>query len=98
MGVLFLILAAMNGAAEAGAASFRALQKLFFYIGGFWSAGTCFFLKEFTGISGCTGGGLCCIGDSPIPLLLAMLSQASRYRWAATTAASVYTVFLIGEF
>ena len=32
-----------------------------------------------------------------IPLMLALLSQASRFRWAATTAAAVYTVFVIGE-
>jgi hypothetical protein len=32
-----------------------------------------------------------------VPLVLALLSQASRYKWAATTAASVYMLFAIGE-
>jgi len=32
-----------------------------------------------------------------LPVLFALLSQASRFRWAATTGAAVYTIFLIGE-
>ena len=32
-----------------------------------------------------------------VPMALALISQASRFRWAATTAAAVYTVALIIE-
>jgi hypothetical protein len=32
-----------------------------------------------------------------LPVVFAVLSQASRYRWAATTAAAVYTLFTIAE-
>ena len=32
-----------------------------------------------------------------VPVALAMISRASQHRWAATIAASVYTIFVIGE-
>ena len=50
VGVLFLILAAMNRAAAAGASeqSFKALQRLFLYLGGLMVGGQMFFLMEYT--------------------------------------------------
>jgi hypothetical protein len=97
IGVLFLILAAMNRAAAAGTASFSRLQKLFLYIGGLSVSGQMFFLQEFTGdIRMHQAAAYIALGIA-IPVMLAMLSQASRFRWAATTAAAVYTVFVIGE-
>jgi hypothetical protein len=97
IGVLFLILAAMNRAAAADAANFSGLQKLFLYIGGLAVSGQMFFLQEFTGdIRMHQAAAYIALGIA-IPVMLAMLSQASRFRWAATTTAAVYTVFLIGE-
>jgi hypothetical protein len=32
-----------------------------------------------------------------VPVLLALLWQASRFQWAATTASAIYMVFVIGE-
>jgi hypothetical protein len=101
VGVLFLILAAMNrAAAEGGQAaerSFKALQRLFLYLGGLMVGGQMFFLIEYTwDVSLHTVSAYIAMAIG-IPLLLALLSQASRYRWAATAAASVYTIFVIGE-
>lgn len=97
VGVLFLILAAMNRAAAAGAANFSALQKLFLYIGGLSVSGQMFFLQEFTGDVKMHQAAAYIALSIAIPVMLAMISQASRFRWAATTAAAVYTLFLIGE-
>jgi hypothetical protein len=99
--VLFLILAAMNRAAaeggQAGERSFKALQRLFLYLGGLMVGGQMFFLMEYTwDVSLHTVSAYIAMATG-LPLLLALLSQASRYQWAATAAASVYTVFVIGE-
>src|SRR6516165_3046099 len=48
VGMLFLILAAMNRAAVAGAANYRSLQMLFLYLGGLIVGGQMFFLQEYT--------------------------------------------------
>jgi hypothetical protein len=100
VGVLFLILAAMNRAAEAGPVgeqSFKALQRLFLYMGGLMISGQMFFLIEYTwdvSLHSVSAYIAMAIG---LPLFLALLSQASRYRWAATTATAVYMIFVIGE-
>ena len=100
VGVLFLILAAMNRASEAGAAGekgFHSLQRLFLYLGGLIISGQMFFLMEYTWdvyLHGSTAYVAMAIG---IPVALAMISRASQHRWAATIAASVYTIFVIGE-
>jgi hypothetical protein len=101
VGVLFLILAAMNRAAteeeHAGEQSFKALQRLFLYVGGLMVSGQMFFLIEYTwdvSLHSVSAYIAMAIG---IPLLLALLSQASRFRWAATSTAAVYTIFAISE-
>jgi len=100
VGVLFLILAAMNRAHEAGASGergFHSLQRLFLYMGGLMVSGQMFFLMEYTWdiyLHGATAYIAMAIG---IPLALAMISRASQHRWAATIAASVYTIFIIAE-
>jgi hypothetical protein len=97
IGMMFLILAAMNRAAAAGTADFTALQRLFLYLSGLAVGGQMFFLQEFTSnvvlhrtIAYISMG----IG---LPILFAAFSQASRFRWAATTAASIYMLFIISE-
>ncbi len=101
VGVQFLILAAMNRAAvdeaQTGERSFKALQRLFLYVGGLMVSGQMFFLMEYTWdvkLHSVSAYIAMAIG---LPLLLALLSQASRFRWAATSTAAVYTIFVISE-
>ena len=96
VGILFLILAAMNRAAAAAAAyplepagSFRTLQILFLYVGGLAIGGQMFFLQEYTWDIGSPPR------ESPmspmaiaLPVMFALLAEASRFRWAATVTAS----------
>ncbi len=97
VGMLFLILAAMNRSAEAGAANFKSLQMLFLYLGGLMIGGQMFFLQEYTwDIQLHQAEAYIAMGIG-LPVIFAALSQASRFRWAATTAATVYTVFIIAE-
>lgn len=97
IGMLFLILAAMNRAADAGTTDFKRLQMLFLYLGGLMIAGQMFFLQEFTwDIKLHQATAYIAMGIG-LPVLFAMFSQASRFRWAATTTAAIYTVFVIGE-
>src|SRR5271154_4920474 len=101
VGILFLILAAMNRAltddTPSGEQTYKTLQRLFLYVGGLIVSGQMFFLIEYTWdvqlhsvIAYITMG-------IALPFAFAMLSQASRYKWAATTAASVYMIFAIAE-
>jgi hypothetical protein len=101
VGVLFLILAAMNRAAsdqtQRGEQTFSTLQRIFLYVGGLIVGGQMFFLLEFTWRGHLHSVQPYVAMAIAIPLVFAILSQASRYRWAATYAATVYTVFSIAE-
>ena len=100
VGVLFLILAAMNRANEAGGLaenSFQSLQRLFLYMGGLIVSGQMFFLMEYTWDVSLHNSTAYVALAVAIPVVLAMISRASQHRWAATIAASVYTIFLISE-
>jgi len=101
VGILFLILAAMNRSASENSNShqqtFKALQRLFLYIGGLIVGGQMFFLMEYTwDVELHSASAYIALGIA-LPLVFAILSQASRHRWAATYAASVYTIFVIAE-
>ncbi len=101
VGVLFLILAAMNRASTdqtvSGERTFTTLQRLFLYVGGLIVSGQMFFLIEKTwdvelhSVSAYVAMGIA------LPVAFAVLSQASRYKWAATSTAAVYMIFAIGE-
>jgi hypothetical protein len=101
VGILFLILAAMNRASSEGTLTgeqtSKKLQRLFLYVGGLIVAGQMFFLIEYTwdvqlhSVIAYIAMGIA------IPLVFAILSQASRYKWAATTTAAVYMIFAIAE-
>ena len=101
VGVLFLILAAMNRAVSEGSQSndqtYKTLQRLFLYVGGLIVGGQMFFLLEFTWRGHLHSVQPYVAMAIAIPLVFAILSQASRYRWAATYTASVYTIFAIAE-
>jgi hypothetical protein len=101
IGVLFLILAAMNREQSIDAttqtATFKTLQRLFLYAGGLMITGQMFFLQEQTwdvllhrGMAYISMG----IG---LPILFAVIARASRHPWACTIVATIYTVWVIGE-
>jgi hypothetical protein len=101
VGILFLILAAMNRAAvdntPLGERTYKSLQRLFLYIGGLIVGGQMFFLMEYTwDVKLHMAAAYIAMGIA-LPLVFAMLSQASRYKWAATTAAMVYMIIAIAE-
>jgi hypothetical protein len=100
IGMMLLILAAMNRAAAAAdpiSAGFSTLQKLFLYLGGLAIGGQMFFLQEYTWdvvlhrVDGYIAMGIA------LPILFAALYQASRFRWAATTTAAIYMATIIAE-
>lgn len=101
VGVLFLILAAMNRAAAStaprAAASFKTLQRLFLYLGGLAVGGQMFFLQEYTWDINLHRASAYIAMGIALPVLFAILSEASRFRWACTAAAAVYTALLISE-
>jgi hypothetical protein len=102
VGMLFLILAAMNRADVQGQqgvthTNFATLQKLFLYLGGLALGGQMFFLQEYTWDVVLHQTQAYIAMGIAVPVLLALLWQASRFRWAATTAATIYMVFVIGE-
>jgi hypothetical protein len=101
VGILFLILAAMNRAAfdntRSGEQTFKSLQRLFLYVGGLIVSGQMFFLMEYTWDVQLHSVIAYIAMAIALPLVFAMLWQASRYKWAATSAAAVYMIFAIGE-
>jgi hypothetical protein len=102
VGVLFLTLAAMNRARSeserTGApTNFKNLQRLLLYIGGLAVSGQMFFLMEYTWDIVLHQSSAYIAMGIALPIVFAVLAQASRYRWAATATASVYTLFAIAE-
>ena len=97
LGVFFLILATMNRAAAEGANSFSTLQKLLLYLGGLTVGGQMFFLQEYTWDIGLHRVVAYIAMAIALPVVFAMISQASRFRWAATTAAGIYMAYLVTE-
>jgi hypothetical protein len=97
IGMMFLILAAMNRAVDAGTADFKTLQRLFLYLSGLAVLGQMFFIQEFTwDVVLHRSAAYIALGIA-VPILFAAISQASRFRWAATTAAGIYMFFIIAE-
>jgi len=101
VGILFLILAAMNRAqdddARSGKETFLSLRRLFLYIGGLIVGGQMFFLMEYTWDVKLHSASAYIAMGIAVPLIFAILSQASRYKWAATSTAAVYMIMAIGE-
>jgi hypothetical protein len=97
VGMMFLILAAMNRAAEAGTADFTRLRILFLYLGGLAIGGQMFFLQEYTSEAMLHHTTAYIAMAIAMPVLFAAFSQASHFRWAATTTAAIYMAFVIAE-
>jgi hypothetical protein len=96
LGVLFLMLAAMNRASDAGDANFKSLRRLFLYLGGLLLGGQMFFIMEYTwDVMLHRVIAYICLAIA-VPVVMATISQASRFRWAATTISAIYISFLIG--
>lgn len=96
VGMLFLALAAMNRASDAGDANFRTLRGLVLYLGGLMLGGQMFFITEYTwDVVQHRVIAYICLAIA-VPLVMAMISQASRFRWAATTISTIYIATLIG--
>jgi hypothetical protein len=100
VGIMLLILAAMNRAADTAnpaAAGFKTLQRLFLYLGGLAIGGQMFFLQEFTqDIMLHRAIGYIAMAIA-LPILFATLWQASHFRWAATVTAGIYMATIIAE-
>jgi hypothetical protein len=95
VGMLFLILAAMNRASDAGDANFKTFRALLLYLGGLLLGGQMFFIMEYTwDVMLHRVIAYVCLAIA-VPLVLAMISQASRFRWAATTITAIYIASLI---
>jgi len=98
VGVMFLILAAMNRAATAGDEhGHTVLRRVFLYLGGLMVTGQMFFLFEYAWeVVLHTTAAYIALGIG-VPVVFAMISRASGHRWAATISASIYMTFSIAE-
>jgi hypothetical protein len=110
VGMMFLILAAMNRSAEPAAATgaagyapegnpalFRRLQWMFLYLGGLAVGGQMFFLQEYTwDVVLHQTQAYIALGIG-IPMVFGILWQASRYRWACTVTSAIYMATIIAE-
>jgi hypothetical protein len=96
-GVMFLILAAMNRAAQNDTGTFRRLQLLFLYVGGLAIVGQMFFVQEYTWDVKLHQAIAYIAMGIALPFFFSAFSQASGARWAATFTAAVYTVMVMAE-
>jgi hypothetical protein len=75
-----------------------AADALFLYLGGLAIGGQMFFLQEYTwDVVLHQAQAPTSPWASVCPCCFALLWQASRFRWAATTAALIYMLFVIAE-
>jgi hypothetical protein len=96
LGVLFLILAAMNREAEGSGTKVR-LQQLYLYLGGLTIGGQMFFLLEQTWDVKLHSTSAYLAMAVGLPVMFALYAQSSRYKWSCTVTAAVYMAFAIGE-
>jgi len=94
-GMLFLMLAAMNRASDAGDANYQSLRRLFLYLGGIVLGGQMFFIMEYTWDVGLHRAiAYVCLAIA-VPVVFATVSQASRFPWAATAISLIYAASVI---
>jgi len=91
IGVLVLILAYMNRAQSDLRGRYLAL---FLYVGGLMLMALTVFQMELIGRPFMHTAHFYGVVALTVPLVLGRISRASGYRWAATTVAGIYTVFL----
>ena len=99
VGILFLILAAMNRQARLSpdSSNYKTLQKLFLYMGGLMTLGQMFFLQEQTwDVVLHRVDAYIAVGIG-MPVMFALISRASQNRWASSISASIYMLWIIAE-
>jgi hypothetical protein len=99
VGIMFLILAAMNRAhADARTeATYLSLRRLFLYLGGLTVVGQMFFLFEFTNNVQLHSGLAYITMGIAIPVVFALIARVSGHPWASTLTAALYMAFTIAE-
>ena len=101
LGVVFLILAAMNREATSGSTeqtpTYRSLQRLYLYLGGLMIGGNMFFLLEQTWDVKLHSATAYIAMGVGLPLFFALIARSSRSPWACTTTAAIYTLMGIAE-
>jgi hypothetical protein len=97
IGMMFLILAAMNRAVDAKTSDFVPLQRMFLYLGGLAVEGQMFFLQEYTWDVVLHRTLAYIAMGIALPFVFAVLAKASRFQWAATTTASIYMLLVIAQ-
>ena len=98
VGVMFLILAAMNRADAAGdTGTRRSYERVFLFLGGLMVTGQMFFLMETTWAGVLHSRVAYTSMGIGLPVLFALLTRASGNRWACTITAAIFMVFRIGE-
>jgi hypothetical protein len=97
IGMMFLILAAMNRAIDARTGDLTKLRRLYLYLGGIMVAGQMFFLQEYTWDVVLHRAAAYIAMGIGLPVLFAAISESSRYRWACTVTSSIYIVFILAE-
>ena len=98
VGIMFLVLAALNRATAAGdAAQESSLRRVFLYMGGLTVTGQMFFLLEQTWDVALHRTMAYVAMAIALPVVFAIMSRASGSRWAATICAAVYMAFALAE-
>ncbi len=105
IGVLFLILAALNrsearlayGPAAGEHAKYKLLQGLFLYLGGLVLAGQMFVLIEYTWDIFLHGTAAYVAVGVMAPVAFGVFSRSSGNKWTCTILAGIYTALAIGE-
>ena len=99
VGIMFLILAAMNRARSDARteASYLSLRRLFLYLGGLMVVGQMFFLFEFTSNVQLHSGLAYITMGIAMPIVFALIARASGHPWASTITATLYMAFTIAE-
>ena len=98
IGVIFLIMAAMNRAEAAGNFSLqKSYQHILLYLGGLTINGQMFFLLEYTWDVVLHRAAAYIAMGIALPVMFAIISRATGSRWACTIAAFIYMAFGILE-
>lgn len=96
LGILCLILAAMNRAADAEDPNFKVFRRLFLYLAGLVLCGQMLFITAYVRNVMLHLAIAYIALALAVPIVLAMASQASGFRWAATTVSAIYITIVIG--
>jgi hypothetical protein len=92
LGFLLLVVSAMNRAEARGAANYQALRRLFLYLGAVIVYEHMLGVTQLAERTWLHGAGPYKAMALAVSALFPLISRVSRYRWAATWAASLYMV------